>query len=36
MILIHDPAGLLVDHLLLEPVSGLGIDLMKMRFLRLG
>jgi hypothetical protein len=36
VILVHDPAGLFIDHLLFQSVAGLGVDLMKMGFLGLG
>src|SRR6476660_2489004 len=35
MVLVHDPAGLLVDHLLLQPMPGPGVNLVEMRLLRL-
>jgi len=36
VIFVDDPAGLFIDHLLPQPMTGLGIDLVKMRSFRLG
>jgi|SoiMethySBSTD1v2_1073268.scaffolds.fasta_scaffold122336_2 hypothetical protein len=36
MILVDDPTGLFVHHLLPQPMAGLGIDLVKMGSFRLG